>query len=115
MGYGGSGYRIWDPTKKQVVVSNHVKVHENELGSDWLKQLASQSNISRLSLPPPPGNHGSTNDDDDSVLLGDTIVVAPPIKQPEPGQQIPAKAEAITIATAATEAANDSAGDDLDH
>jgi hypothetical protein len=37
---------VWDLIKRQVVVLNHVKVHENEFGSDWLKELASQSNIS---------------------------------------------------------------------
>ena len=77
-----------------MVVLNHVKAHENELSSDWLKQLASQSS------PPPvpvsvPGN-GNANDNDDLVLLGNTIIVAPPIEQ-----QIPTEAKATTIATAA--------------
>jgi len=81
-----------------VVVLNHVKAHENKLGSDWLKELASQSSPS-----PPPGNHGNADNDDDSVLLGDTIIVAPPIEQ-----QIPAEDEA----TAATDAADDYASDD---
>ena len=62
MGYGGSGYQIWDPIKRQAVVSNHVKVHENKLGSNWLKELANQSDISQ---PPPSRNHEDIDGDDD--------------------------------------------------
>ena len=71
-----------------------MKAHKNKLGSDWLKELL-------MPLPPAPRNYGSADNDDDSVLLGDTIIVAPPIKQ-----QIPAEDKA------ATEAANDCASDD---
>ena len=41
VGYKGSRYRIQDLTKRQVVVSNHVKAHKNKLGSNWLKELVS--------------------------------------------------------------------------
>ena len=102
VGYEGSGYRIWDPTKRQVVVSNHVKAHENELGSDWLKELS-------MPLPPAPRNHESADVNNDLVLLGDTIIVAPPIEEPvSPGleQQILAKDKA------ATKAANNCASND---
>jgi hypothetical protein len=40
VGFGGLGYRVWDLINKKVVVSRHVKVKENEFGSDWLKELA---------------------------------------------------------------------------
>ena len=40
MGFGGSGYRVWDLINKKIVVSRHIKVIENEFGSDWLKELA---------------------------------------------------------------------------
>jgi hypothetical protein len=80
VGFGGSGYRVWDPINKKVVVSRHVKVKENEYGSDWLKELALASSPARGLEPAEPAEA----DNNTSELLGDTIIVSHPADRANP-------------------------------
>jgi hypothetical protein len=80
VGFGGLGYRVWDLINKKVVVSRHVKVKENEYGSDWLKELALASSPARGLEPAEPAEA----DNNTSELLGDTIIVSYPADRASP-------------------------------
>ena len=81
MGFGGSGYRVWDPINKKIVVSRHVKVVESEFGSDWLKELAVASSPARNLEPNRPVIANNT-----SELLDDTIIVSHPLDRANPSR-----------------------------
>jgi hypothetical protein len=68
VGFGGLGYKVWDFINKKIVVSKHVKVKENEYGSDWLKKLTLAS-LPAQRLEPAEA-------DNTSELLSDTIIVS---------------------------------------
>jgi hypothetical protein len=69
VGFGGSGYKVWDLINKKIVVSRHVKVKENEFGSDQLKELALASSLAQGLKP-------AEADNNTSELLGNTIIVS---------------------------------------
>jgi hypothetical protein len=76
VGFGGLGYKVWDLINKKIVVSRHVKVKENEFGSDWLKELALASSLARGLEP--------AEADNTSELLGDTIIISHPANRANP-------------------------------
>jgi hypothetical protein len=73
-GYGGSGYRIWDPRKHTFVVSNHCTVKEHVKGVCLLNP-ASQLYRRLVSTAEDYDYTSSDNSDDPDVIHGDTIIV----------------------------------------
>jgi hypothetical protein len=76
VGYAGSGYRICNPVRKELVVSNHVEVKEARQGAELLDPEA----LPRL-RDEADEQHRSTLDNDindTSILRGDTIIVEVP-------------------------------------
>jgi hypothetical protein len=73
-GYGGSGYRIWNPRKRVFVVSNHCTIKEHIKGVCLLNQ-ASQLYRRLVSTADDYDDTSSSDTDDFSSNHGDTIVV----------------------------------------
>jgi hypothetical protein len=73
-GYGGSGYRIWNPRKRIFVISNHCTIKEHVKGVSLLNP-ASQL-YRRLVGTAAESDDGSTDDSDNpDTDYGDTIIV----------------------------------------
>jgi hypothetical protein len=73
-GYGGSGYRIWNPRKRIFVVSNHCTIKEHVKGVSLLNP-ASQL-YRRLVGTAAESDDGSTDDSDNpDTDYGDTIII----------------------------------------
>jgi hypothetical protein len=55
VGYGGSGYRIFDPVSRKIVTSNHCSIHENQRSSAYLRGFEGYTEypMSMPTLPAP--------------------------------------------------------------
>jgi hypothetical protein len=73
-GYGGSGYRIWNPRKRIFAISNYCTIKEHVKGVSLLNP-ASQL-YRRLVGTAAESDDGSTDDSDNpDTDYGDTIIV----------------------------------------
>jgi hypothetical protein len=73
-GYGGSGYRIWNPLKREFYISNHCRVLEHQKGAKlltWATQLQRRMSLESLQ----EYEDSEADNDDPNTLYGDTIIV----------------------------------------
>lgn len=86
VGYEGSGYRVWDPVRRELIITNHVELKEGRKGVELLQP----QNINNLQEETEKiFRTGSTPEvSDTSILLGDTIVVkVPSTSEEEPDDE----------------------------
>lgn len=76
VGYSGSGYKIWDPARQELVVSNHVEIKEARKGSALLVSEHLRTEQLRAANIDKAGD--GTPQPSDNILYGDTIVVETP-------------------------------------
>jgi hypothetical protein len=75
-GYGGSGYRVWNPIKREFYISNHCDIMEYIKGVELLSPAEQER---RYIAAEPSNSHNSDDSGDDNedpdILKGDTIIV----------------------------------------